>query len=541
MVFGIVTYSAAVLILAYLALTFPRQEWKLYSHRSQLPPGPKAIKTGIRKPWLWFQELSKEYGDVVYLQMGPTPTIVLGSAQAAWDLLEKKGAIFSSRPRFIMGGELLSGGMRGLMAPYSPFWRRWRKLLHSGFMQRQSETYRRVQSLESKVLMYELLTTPRDFRKHLERYAASVIVTVTYGRRVEDVSTDIVVQRNAESMSRLTSVKYVICQSRTRNLAKKKPFFGSIPGKFAVERYPVLKYVPSFLAPWKAEVLKQRQKDIQLYTELMDEVRDKVTKGVAPACFAKHLLQEQASLGMTDLEIAYTAGSPFGAGVETSAGSLASFLLACVTFGPQFIPKAQEELDRVVGSGRLPTFEDLDRLEYVRAVASETLRWRPVAVLGGTPHASTADHMYKGMFVPKGSTVIAPLWSIHLNEADFPEPDEFRPERFMEHREYPGTFGHSAFGWGRRICPGMHLGSASVELNIARILWGFKVNPPKDEKGRDVDVDIFAYSDGFNSSPLPFPCSITSRSSRHAAVVEAEHEEALKDLRAYAVVTNRVS
>lgn len=165
------------------------------------------LKTGITKPWLWFHELNKEYGDVVYLQLGPTPTIILGSAQAAWDLLEKRGAIYSSRPRFIMGGELLSGGMRGLMAPYNSFWRRWRKLLHGGFMQRQSESYRPIQSLESKVLMRDLLKTPNDFRTHLERYAASVIVTVTYGRRVQDVKTDIVVQRNAESMERLTSVK----------------------------------------------------------------------------------------------------------------------------------------------------------------------------------------------------------------------------------------------------------------------------------------------------------------------------------------------
>lgn len=106
-----------------------------------------------------------------------------------------------------MGGELLSGGMRGLMAPYGPFWRRWRKLLHSGFMQRQSDTYRPIQSLESKVLMRELLEEPDAFRAHLERYAASVIVTVTYGRRVEDVRTDAVVRMNAEAMERLTSVK----------------------------------------------------------------------------------------------------------------------------------------------------------------------------------------------------------------------------------------------------------------------------------------------------------------------------------------------
>lgn len=97
--------------------------------------------------------------------------------------------------------------------------------------------------------------------------------------------------------------------------------------------------------------------------------------------------------------------------LQQTAGSLASFLLACVKFGPHFIPKAREELDRIVGPGRMPEFSDLPRLEYVRAVASETLRWRPVAVLGGTPHASTADNVYKGMFIPKGSTIIAPLWT----------------------------------------------------------------------------------------------------------------------------------
>lgn len=521
---GAIAISVAVAVaLSYLGLIFPRlqQEWKLYTHRNHLPPGPRSVKTGLRKPWLWFQELSKQYGDVVYLQMGPTPTIILGSAQAAWDLLEKRGSIYSSRPRFIMGGELLSAGMRGLMAPYNDFWRRWRKLLHSGFMQRQSETYRPIQSLESKVLMRELLDNPGEFRTHLERYAASVIVTVTYGRRVKDVRTDVVVRQNGEAMERLTLV--------------------NIPGKYAVERYPVLKYLPSILAPWKAKVLKQRQKDIQLYTELMNEVRDKMAKGNAPACFATYLLEEQEKLGMPDLELAYTAGSPFGAGVETSAGSIASFFLACVKFGPSFIPRAQEELDRVVGKDRLPTFEDLPNLDYVRAVASETLRWRPVAVLGGTPHASTKDDVYKGMFIPKGSTIIAPLWTLHLNETDFPEPHEFKPERFLGKREYPGTWGHSAFGWGRRICPGMHLGSASVELNIARILWAFDVTPAKDADGNDIDVDIFAYSDGFNSSPLPFLCSITPRSPGHVRVIESEYRDAMDSLKAYTSASNTIS
>ena len=57
--------------------------------------------------------------------------------------------------------------------------------------------------------------------------------------------------------------------------------------------------------------------DIDLYTQLLDEIRQKVGRGVAPNCFTKHALEEQANLGMTDLELAYAVSTPFGAGVET--------------------------------------------------------------------------------------------------------------------------------------------------------------------------------------------------------------------------------
>ncbi len=54
-----------------------------------------------------------------------------------------------------------------------------------------------------------------------------------------------------------------------------------------------------------------------MYTGLMNDVKKRRAEGVLPDCFAKHLLDEQHGLGMTDLEVAYTAGTPFGAGVET--------------------------------------------------------------------------------------------------------------------------------------------------------------------------------------------------------------------------------
>ncbi|BGP40833.1 hypothetical protein JCM10450v2_004836 [Rhodotorula kratochvilovae] len=496
-----------------LVLVWPRKG-------ANLPPGPKpGFFVGNRnqapptKPWRWFRKLNETYGDVVYLRMGQTHTIVLGSAQAAWDLLEKRSNIYSSRPRFIMGQELLSNNMRGLMSGYNDAWRRWRKVLHGSFMQKAADSYKPIQNLESKQLQHDLVTSPAKFRDHLERYAASVIVTVNYGRRVTDVWTDKVVCDNRRSMEVLTSV--------------------NIPGKYLVEALPILLKLPRFLTPWRTMAEEHREQDIKLYLGLVEEVKEKMERGVAPYSFAKQLIENQEKFGMTDLEVAYTCSTPFGAGVETSSGTLLSFFLACAHNGASWIPKAQAELDRVVGADRLPTFEDFEDLPYVRAVANETLRWRPVAILGGTPHASTEDDWYNGMFIPAGSTVVANLESIHHNEKDFPDSDRFDPERFMVKRDYPGKWGHSAFGFGRRICPGMHLAENSIFINIARILWGFSIAKARDASGKEIDVDINDFTDGFNSMPRPFQCAITPRSAQHKAVIEREWLEAQDELKQY--------
>jgi cytochrome P450 len=73
------------------------------------------------------------------------------------------------------------------------------------------------------------------------------------------------------------------------------------------------------------------------------------------------------------------------------------FIIVAMLHFPEIVRKAQAELDRVVGHDRMPEYEDYDSLLYVRAVMNESLRWRPVAVLGGTPHAVIADDVYNGM------------------------------------------------------------------------------------------------------------------------------------------------
>ena len=70
---------------------------------------------------------------------------------------------------------------------------------------------------------------------------------------------------------------------------------------------------------------------------------------------------------------------------------------------PEVYAKAQAELDHVVGSGRLPTFDD--DLPYVQAVIMEGLRWMPVTPLG-VPHRVTNEDEYRGYRIPKGAVIM---------------------------------------------------------------------------------------------------------------------------------------
>jgi cytochrome P450 len=80
-----------------------------------------------------------------------------------------------------------------------------------------------------------------------------------------------------------------------------------------------------------------------------------------------------------------------------------------MTLYPEVQRKAQEEIDRVLGAGRLPKMTDRANLPYIEAVVKETLRWHPVAPMG-IPHMSIDDDMYEGYHIPKGSLIMPNIW-----------------------------------------------------------------------------------------------------------------------------------
>jgi cytochrome P450 len=88
--------------------------------------------------------------------------------------------------------------------------------------------------------------------------------------------------------------------------------------------------------------------------------------------------------------------------------SISFFFLALARF-PEVQRKAQEEIDRVVGTSRLPSFDDRKNLPYVDAVVKEVLRWQPVVPMS-LPHMAAEEDIFEGYRIPKGAMFLTNIW-----------------------------------------------------------------------------------------------------------------------------------
>jgi cytochrome P450 len=102
------------------------------------------------------------------------------------------------------------------------------------------------------------------------------------------------------------------------------------------------------------------------------------------------------------------AATGYAAGADTTVSALGTFFYA-MAMCPDVQKKAQQEIDRIIGSDRLVTYDDRDSLPYVEAVYREVLRWRPVAPLG-VARSTLEEDVYNGYYIPKGATVLINIW-----------------------------------------------------------------------------------------------------------------------------------
>lgn len=268
------------------------------------------------------------------------------------------------------------------------------------------------------------------------------------------------------------------------------------PGNYLADTLPFLGSLPPRLQWWRKGLKPYFNKQANLWMSFWSSLKTQMETKQAPECFVKQFIEtDYEKQGISELQAAFLAGSMIEAGSETTSAALNTAILY-LSANLDVRRKAHEEIDRVVGSSRSPSFDDEPDLSYMRAIVKETLRMRPVTNIG-TPHYTTAPITYKNMYIPAKSVVCLQQYPIHYDASIFPDPQSFDPDRYLSHPHGSGHYAagpasardHWAFGAGRRICSGLHLAENSMFVVLAKLLWAFDILPPLDEGGKEVKVD----------------------------------------------------
>jgi len=167
-------------------------------------------------------------------------------------------------------------------------------------------------------------------------------------------------------------------------------------------------------------------------------------------------------------------GGLFAAGSETIITTIAWAMLYNLKY-PEIFKKVQKEIDDVIGLERDPSLTDKSSMPYTEATIMEIHRMASVVpfslVHGNTEETQVCEHR-----IPKRSYVLANLWAVHHNKDLWGDPEEFRPERFLNNK---GGVQKSEylmpFSVGKRNCIGESLAQMEVFLYFTSILQHFHI------------------------------------------------------------------
>ncbi|KAF7362830.1 Cytochrome P450 monooxygenase 67 [Mycena venus] len=326
---------------------------------------------------------------------------------------------------------------------------------------------------EVEVLLQNLLVSPDRFSDHLKRMAGAIIMMVTYGHRV---STD--------------EDPFIQLAEEVRRTAEETP------GAALVDTIPMLKYLPSWIAPFKRLALMSRELSVKMREVPFLMVKEQLAAGNVVRSMVSSLLEDESRPkdGSDEEIIKNCGGVVYSAGADTTATALTNFILAMALY-PDVQRRAHEELDTFVGRSRLPHFDDREKLPYLSAILKETLRWKAVTPLG-VPHCTTEADEYRGRHIPReddcsGQYIVSIRCFSNfmlfisnramLHDPDvYEDPNEFNPDRFIAKSTTHAAPdpARAAFGFGRRICPGRYFADDSIWIAMSSILHVFSIDEP---------------------------------------------------------------
>ncbi|KAF7348850.1 Cytochrome P450 [Mycena venus] len=454
-----VAFGGALLVLSLV------QQRRRQSFLPPGPPGDPVVGHLLRMPSadspLVFHQWSKIYGPVMHLKILGRSMIILDTYQVAVDLLDKRGLIYSDRPKFTLY-ELLGWKPSLTFLQYGKQFNIQRQMHQTYLSRHKAEDFKAMQTQEARTLVRNLLeSTPERYEKVLSRFATGIITQIVAGHRITS---------DADPYLHMSKMVY-------ESFAETGP-----AGNSPIDFFPLLQHFPPWFPGAKHEAGVAMPSFILEQLERMEEIED----------------MEQ---------IKGAAATMFSAGEATVTwGSLCIFILAMVLH-PECQERAQKEIDSVVGDTRLPEFSDRGDLPFVEGILQETLRkvmisWKPGVPLG-VPHRVVEDDIYHGMLIPKGSLVFANIKGMSLDESVYSNPTSFYPQRYLPKPAGKGEpdFSNITFGFGRSmILPW-------IDQNL---YW--TITNMVDESGKIIVPDS-SLTDGLVSHPRDIRCIISPRSA----------------------------
>ncbi|GAU17445.1 hypothetical protein TSUD_233230 [Trifolium subterraneum] len=178
----------------------------------------------------------------------------------------------------------------------------------------------------------------------------------------------------------------------------------------------------------------------------------------------------------------------FVAGTDASSITI-EWAMSEMMKNPRVREKAQAELRQAFRGKKLISETDLEKLTYLKLVIKETLRLHsPFPLL--IPRECTELTKIDGYDIPKKTTILINAWAIGRDPEHWNDAERFIPERFdgnfIDFKE--NNFEYIPFGAGKRMCPGMTFGLASVMFSLAILLYHFNWKLPNQMKPEDLDM-----------------------------------------------------
>ncbi|CAI9161581.1 unnamed protein product [Rangifer tarandus platyrhynchus] len=486
-----------VALLACLTVMVLMSVWRQRKLKGKLPPGPTPLpfignylQLNTEQMYNSLMKLSKEFGAVYTVYLGPRRVVVLSGYQAVKEALVDQAEEFGGRGDYPIFFNFTKGN--GIAFSNGDRWKALRKysvqiLRHFGMGKKTIEE--RILE-EGHFLLEELRKTqgkPFDPTFVVSRSVSNIICSVIFGSRF-DYDDD-----------RLLTIIHLINENFQIMSSPWGEMYNIFPN--------LLDWVPG-----------PHRRVFKNYGRMKDLIARSVHEHQASLdpnsprdfidCFLTKMAQEKQdplSHFFMDTLLMTTHNLLFG-GTETVGTTLRHAFLLLMKY-PKVQVRIQEEIDRVVGHKRLPTVEDRSAMPYTDAVIHEVQRFADIIPMS-LPHRVTRDTNFRGFTIPRGTDVITLLHTVHYDPSQFPKPKEFNPERFLDaNMSFKKSPAFMPFSAGRRLCLGEALARMELFLYLTAILQSFSLQP----LGAPEDIDLTPLSSGLGNVPRPYQLCVRAR------------------------------